>query len=220
MAPRPKRRSKSDKGRLDPDKIERFNHKNRSIFTKNGAALSSRQIIAIEALVSRTPDETAEDVAARAKVSIRTMQRYMEDEEFELEYRKQALGRLRMARGVHVETLYKAAFNGDASILRLFFEMTGDLGKGLNQVNVQVNSNGDAGSADNQAGLNGHNTGVIDVGTGSGTMILPIEKLPLEMKVKLLEIVEAEQKEKEIEQRRAEENNRVEQAKRITGRRS
>lgn len=216
MAPRPKRRSKSDKGRLDPDKIERFNHKNRSIFTKNGAALSSRQIIAIEALVSRTPDETAEDVAARAKVSIRTMQRYMEDEEFELEYRKQALGRLRMARGVHVETLYKAAFNGDASILRLFFEMTGDLGKGLNQVNVQVNT----GESGNSSGASGgeHNTGVIDVGPGSGTMILPIDKLPLEMKVKLLEIIEAEQKEKADMGRRIEEDNRVEQAKRITGR--
>lgn len=211
-----------------PKSIEKFNYKNAAQFRRGENKLSSRQLIAIEALISREPGENLTSVAERAGITLRSLQRYMLERDFDAEYRRAVFAKLRSARGLMASSLIEAASTlgtpGQAGMQKIYWELIGDKEVEKAEIDIQIQLNGDGGIGSNgngsSNGLNGHNSGVIDVGPGSGTMILPIEKLPLEMKVKLLEIVEAEQKEKEIEQRRAEENNRVEQAKRITGRRS
>lgn len=182
--------------------------------------LTTKQLAVLEALLTKR-DETLQEIADKCGITYRTLHRYMRLPAFQNEYRIATRLKLQNAAGMLSDSLIAGARdpgNGQAAMQKLFWQLAGYLsGDNVNvgvgvQIGVDNNGNGNGG---NGSGSNGRNSSLIDVGPGSGTMIVPVEKLPLEMKIKLLEIIEAEQREREIEQRRVEEDSRIEQAKKV-----
>jgi AcrR family transcriptional regulator len=92
--------------------------------------LSPSQLVAVECLVSREPGESMEDVATRARVSRRTLYRYLRDPAFAAEYRQRLALTASTDRGRMLRALVEAGLKpgpGQAACQRLFWQLQGDV---------------------------------------------------------------------------------------------
>lgn len=92
--------------------------------------LSPSQLLAIECLVSREPGESMEDVATRAKLSRRTLYRYLKEPAFADEYRQRLALTASTDRGRMLRALVEAGLKpgpGQAACQRLFWQLQGDV---------------------------------------------------------------------------------------------
>jgi len=92
--------------------------------------LTSKQIIALECLLSRQPGETNEEVARRAGISRVTFFRYCRDANFQREYRARVNTKLANARGLVADALLEGAINrghGQAAMQKIYWTMLGEL---------------------------------------------------------------------------------------------
>ena len=93
-------------------------------------ALTPRQIMALECLLDRLPEETLGDVAERAGVSLRTLHRYMREEAFSNEYRLSIAIELASSRGKMAQALIRGGIkpgSGQAAMQKLYWQLIGDL---------------------------------------------------------------------------------------------
>ena len=92
--------------------------------------LAPRQVIALECLMTRTEDETIEQVASRAGVSRRTMHRYLRDSSFHAEYRSRVAMEIGSQRGRMALALVKGGTTpgpGQAAMQKIYWTMLGEL---------------------------------------------------------------------------------------------
>jgi AcrR family transcriptional regulator len=92
--------------------------------------LAPRQLVALECLMSRTEDETIEQVASRAGVSRRTMHRYLRDSSFHAEYRSRVIMEIGSQRGRMALALVKGGTTpgpGQAAMQKIYWTMLGEL---------------------------------------------------------------------------------------------
>jgi len=92
--------------------------------------LTSKQLIALECLLSRRPGETNEEVARRAGISRVTFFRYCRDANFQREYRARVNTKLANARGLVADALLEGAINrghGQAAMQKIYWTMLGEL---------------------------------------------------------------------------------------------
>jgi AcrR family transcriptional regulator len=92
--------------------------------------LAPRQIVALECLMTRTEDETLEQVASRAGVSRRTMHRYLRDASFHAEYRSRVIMEIGSQRGRMASALVKGGTTpgpGQAAMQKIYWTMLGEL---------------------------------------------------------------------------------------------
>ena len=94
------------------------------------STLTPRQILALECLMTRTEDETIEQVASRAGVSRRTMHRYLRDASFHAEYRSRVAMEIGSQRGRMALALVKGGTTpgpGQAAMQKIYWTMLGEL---------------------------------------------------------------------------------------------
>ena len=92
--------------------------------------LSTSQVVAMECLTSRGLDETLADVAERAKVTRRTLHRYLRDEVFIAEFRKRIEDELGSARSKVAVALVRGASMpgpGQAAMQKIYWQRLGEL---------------------------------------------------------------------------------------------
>lgn|SRR6185312_2722579 len=89
-----------------------------------------RQVVALECLMTRTEDETIEQVASRAGVSRRTMHRYLRDASFHAEYKSRVIMEIGSQRGRMASALVKGGTSpgpGQAAMQKIYWTMLGEL---------------------------------------------------------------------------------------------
>ena len=93
----------------------------------NENELTAQQLKAAEALATRTPDETLDDVGERAGVTRKTLWVWWKQDAFReaVRERVQALGA--SEQGPILQALFKEAKGGDVPAIRLFLQWSGDL---------------------------------------------------------------------------------------------
>jgi AcrR family transcriptional regulator len=94
------------------------------------STLTPRQLVALECLMTRTEDETIEQVASRAGVSRRTMHRYLRDASFHAEYRTRVAIEIGSQRGRMALALVKGGTTpgpGQAAMQKIYWTMLGEL---------------------------------------------------------------------------------------------
>lgn len=95
-----------------------------------GADLSPQQLVAVESLVARGADETLADVARRARVTPRTLYRYLQGADFVHEFRKRVEDELGAYRAKVASALVRGAISvgpGQAAMQRIFWQRLGEL---------------------------------------------------------------------------------------------
>jgi len=133
------------------------------------STLTPRQIVALECLMTRTEDETIEQVASRAGVSRRTMHRYLRDASFHAEYRSRVIMEIGSQRGRMALALVKGGTTpgpGQAAMQKIYWTMLGEL-KDLSAME-----------------LTGKDGGPVEVG------VFHLDRLSVEEKVALVELLE------------------------------
>jgi AcrR family transcriptional regulator len=89
-----------------------------------------RQVVALECLMTRTEDETIEQVASRAGVSRRTMHRYLRDASFHAEYKSRVIMEIGSQRVRMASALVKGGTSpgpGQAAMQKIYWTMLGEL---------------------------------------------------------------------------------------------
>lgn len=92
--------------------------------------LKLREQKALECLMTRTEDETLADVAARAGVTVRTLHRYLKDEDFKREYRSQVEMEMGGQRARVASALVRGALKtgtGQAAMQKIYWQRLGEL---------------------------------------------------------------------------------------------
>lgn len=92
--------------------------------------LSPRQLVAIECLAAREPDETISDVAKCAGVSRETIHRYMRDPLFMEKYKERVRVEISSNRGRMANALVRAGLTpgpGQAAMQKIYWTMLGEL---------------------------------------------------------------------------------------------
>lgn len=133
------------------------------------STLTPRQIVALECLMTRTEDETIEQVASRAGVSRRTMHRYLRDASFHADYRTRVAIEIGSQRGRMALALVKGGTTpgpGQAAMQKIYWTMLGEL-KDLSAME-----------------LTGKDGGPVEVG------VVHLDCLSVEEKVVLVELLE------------------------------
>jgi hypothetical protein len=98
--------------------------------TVTKANLSDQQIRAMECLISREPEETLAQVAARAGVSVRSLYRYMKEPGWMAEYRGRIELELGGQRGRVASALIRGATTpgpGQAAMQKIYWQRLGEL---------------------------------------------------------------------------------------------
>jgi AcrR family transcriptional regulator len=124
----------------------------------------------LECLMTRTEDETIEQVASRAGVSRRTMHRYLRDASFHTEYRSRVAIEIGSQRGRMALALVKGGTTpgpGQAAMQKIYWTMLGEL-KDLSAME-----------------LTGKDGGPVEVGVFHN-----LDRLSVEEKVVLVELLE------------------------------
>lgn len=131
--------------------------------------LSSRQLVALEAMMTRAEGENLESVAARAGITVRSLHRYLIDPDFDRAFRK----RVKAEIGSHRKRVSKALIDGatkpgtgQASMQKLFWQLIGDFTDSLE--------------------ISGPDGGPIQI----ENMPIPIDDFSLEDKRAIIEIIE------------------------------
>lgn len=98
--------------------------------TDTGSALTPKQARALEALMERGPEQTMEDVARAARVSRRSLYRYLGDPAFRKVFRE----RVELEMGAHRQRVAAALIRGaatpgpgQAAMQKLYWQRLGEL---------------------------------------------------------------------------------------------
>jgi len=130
-----------------------------------------RQLLALDCLVDRRPDETLTEVGKRAGISRVTLYRYLNDPEFHREYRARVAAELTSQRSRMANALIKGGVTpgpGQASLQKIYWTMLGELRDTLE--------------------VTGKDGGPIDI----NVQPIPLDKLSPEGLTKILAILEDE----------------------------
>lgn len=94
---------------------------------RESVRLTNKQLLALEAIATRTPDESMSDVAQRAGISRTTLWRYMSDDTFYIALQLRVRNVSRSFMPAIMKGLCIAAAKGDAGCQRIYWQLAGKL---------------------------------------------------------------------------------------------
>ncbi len=93
----------------------------------NSEKLTAKQLKGVEAISTRGPDETLEEVATRAGVTRKSLWEWWQLEAFRTAVRERVEKLTEAERTPILNALFREAKSGDVPAMRLFFQLRGEL---------------------------------------------------------------------------------------------